>query len=148
MKNFLPTLVGILFLPLCVWARPDHPVEHQLVTVRVTYQAWNEYRPWQKSQPSTRTFLGTVVGEGQILVPSYYLNDANLIQVEKFDRPPRVPARITHRDPQVGLAILTVDEPEFFDDLTPVELAKNTEGETYYCAAWKSGQLTLSACGF
>ncbi|WP_136063229.1 PDZ domain-containing protein [Pontiella sulfatireligans] len=118
------------------------------MTVRVTYQAWNEYRPWQKAKPRNRTCLGTVMPGNRILVPAAYLDDATLIQLEKFDRPPRIPARIVHCDNQVGLAILTTDEPGFFDNLKPVDLAEtaDAEGEDFYCVAWKSSQLTFSSC--
>jgi len=146
MKKPIALFLGALLLSASVHARPDHPAEHQLVTVRVTYQAWNEYRPWQKTKPGVRTFPGIVVSNHRILVLAYKLDDATLIQAEKFDRPPRVPARIVHCDPQAGLAILTVDEPGFFDDLNPVEIAPNADGENYYCAAWKSGQLALASC--
>jgi len=139
-------LLGVLFFSSLAVARPDHPIEHQLVTVRVTYQEWNEYRPWQKSKPNVRSFLGTVISKNRILVQADCLEDATLIQLEKFDRPPRIPARIVHCDDQVGLAILTTDEPEFFSDLNPVDIAEAAEGDKFYCAAWKSGQLTFSAC--
>ncbi len=145
MSRFL-SILPLLLIPLAVSARPDHPVEHQLVTVRVTYQEWNEYRPWQKAKPSNRTFLGTVISGNRILVPSAYLRDATLIQFEKYDRPPRVPARIAHRDDQAGLALLTTDEPGFFDGLEPVTFAETAEGDSFYCAAWKSSQLILPAC--
>lgn len=146
MKKLIPALICTLVVTAAANARPDNPVEHQLVTVRVTYQEWNEYRPWQKAKPRNRTFLGTVISGNRILVPAPYLLDATLIQLEKFDRPPRVPARVVHCDYQVGLAILTTDEPGFFDNLEPVKLAENADGDDYYCAAWKSGQLTFSSC--
>jgi len=145
-KPLVAALLGTLLLSAAALARPDHPIERQLVTVHVTYQAWNEYRPWQKSKPSTRSFPGIVISGNRILVLAYKLADTTLIQIEKFDRPPRVPARIVHCDPQVGLAILTVDEPGFFEGLDPVEIAPNADGEDYYCAAWKSGQLSLASC--
>lgn len=144
MKNILVLIFTTL---VCSgFARPGHPLEHQLVTVRVTSQTWNEYRPWQKKQPKTRSFVGTVISGNRILVIDDDLADATLIQVEKFDRPPRIPARIVHCDYQVGLAIITVDEPGFFDNLNPVDIAKNADGKAYYCASWKSGQLSLDAC--
>ena len=139
-------LLTILFLCGSAVGRPDHPAEYQIVTVRVTFQTWNEYRPWQKNKPSTRTYAGIVLEGNRILMITGRLADATLIQVEKFDRPPRFPARIIHADYQVGLAVLTVDEPGFFDDLRPVKIAENAEGQDYYSASWKSGQLTLSAC--
>lgn len=129
-----------------VTARLGSPLEHQLVTVRITSQTWNEYRPWQKNKPKTRSFVGTVISDNRILVLDDDLAGATLIQVEKFDRPPRVPARIIHCDHQIGLAVITVDESGFFDNLIPVEIAQNTNGKEYYCASWKSGQLSLDTC--
>lgn len=147
MKKLLTlALVAFAICPLQIVARTGHPIEKQLITVKATYQQWNEYRPWQKSKPQNRTFLGTVVSGNRILIPSFYIQNATLIQFEKGDRPPRVPARILHRDDQVGLALLTTDEPGFFDDLNPVKIAEQAEGESFYCAAWKSSQLSLSSC--
>ncbi|MEN7972297.1 MAG: hypothetical protein ABFR47_00530 [Verrucomicrobiota bacterium] len=145
MRKTLLAFSAIAVLCITAAGRPDHPLEHQLVSVRVTSQTWNEYRPWQKTKPQTRTFLGTVVSKNRILMLTDDLADATLIQVEKFDRPPRVPARIVHCDQQIGLAIITVDEPGFFDDLQPVEIAETTAGESYFSATWKSGQLSLAA---
>ncbi|MBN2684846.1 MAG: hypothetical protein JXR40_06165 [Pontiellaceae bacterium] len=146
MKTPFITLFVIASLVLGAVARPEHPLEQRLVTVRVTSQTWNEYRPWQKNKQQTRSFIGTVISGNRILMPAQDLNDAMLIQVEKYDRPPRLPARIVHCDQQIGLAVITVDEPGFFDDLEPVEIAPNADGEEYYCATWKSGQLSLAAC--
>lgn len=131
-----------------IFARPDHPAEHQLVTVQVTYQNWNEYRPWQKAKPGSRSFLGVVVPGNRILVLAEHLDNATLIQVEKFDRPPRVPARIVQSDPQANLALITVDDPAFFEDLTPVDIAETMNGDNHYCASWRSGQLITASCRF
>lgn len=138
-------LFGLSFTTL---ARPNQPEEKQLVSVRVTYQNWNEYRPWQKAKPSTRRFFGVVVPGNRILVFSKNLNDATLIQVEKFDRPPRVPARIIHQDHQIGIALITVDEPGFFDNLSPADLAQTTPagGTDFHCVAWSQGQLLQASC--
>lgn len=146
MKKILSAVIAAVAVCLAASAQSRHPLESRMVTVRVTSQMWNEYRPWQKNKPSTRSFVGTVVSGNRILILSDDLGDATLIQVEKYDRPPRVPARIVHCDHQVGLALLTVDESGFFDDLNAVEVADHTEGEDYFSATWKSGQLSLSAC--
>jgi hypothetical protein len=145
MKTLL-LLVVFLLSSISAIAHPGNPLEHQLVTVRVTSQAWNEYRPWQKKLPKTRRFIGTVLPGKRILMLADDLDDATLIQVEKFDRPPRIPAHVIHCDPQIGLAIITVDDPGFFDDLQPVDLATNADGSNYYCATWMEGQLSLAAC--
>lgn len=131
-----------------MWTQAAPDVRNQLVTVNITYQSWNEYRPWQKSKPGSRYCLGIVVSENRILVLADNLENATLIQVEKQDRPPRYPARIIHTDPQVNLALLTVDDPAFFDDLKPVKVAERmpVAKEGYSCNSWKNGQLTTSSC--
>jgi hypothetical protein len=146
MKHLLPLLLAAILPCSPAPAQSGHPLESQLVTIRITSQTWNEYRPWQKNKPRTRTFVGTVLPDQRILTIADDLGDATLIQVEKFDRPPRLPARIIHCDYQAGLAVLTVDEPGFFNDVQPVEIAENTVGGTYYSVTWKAGQLSLAAC--
>ncbi|MCK4563591.1 MAG: hypothetical protein KAU94_02820 [Verrucomicrobia bacterium] len=146
MKTRTLIIALLIGISSTAFARPDHPAEQQLVTVRVTYQNWNEYRPWQKAKPGSRRFFGIVVPGNRILVLAQHLDDATLIQVEKFDRPPRVPARIVHSDPQANLALITVDDPSFFEDLVPADIADIMEGDNYYCASWKSGQLTTASC--
>lgn len=148
MKKLLFASVALIVAAASAAAQSRHPLESRMVTVRVTSQAWNEYRPWQKDQPRTRTFIGTVMTGNRILMLSDDLGGATLIQVQKYDRPPRVPARVVHCDYQTGMALITVDEPGFFDDLDAVEVAGNAEGEDYFSASWKSGQLSLSACRY
>lgn len=138
-------VISFLALAGVVCVRAENPLEHQLVTVRVTSQSWNEYRPWQKNKPQSRDFVGTVISANRILMLTDDLDNQTLIQVEKYDRPPRIPGRIVHCDYQIGLAVITVDEPGFFDDLEPVKLAKTTKGDSYYSASWNAGQLSLSA---
>jgi len=146
MKKRDVLILALLGTAAAAFPRPDHPLERQLVTVQVTYQEWNEYRPWQKMKPSTRRIQGIVISGNRIMVLSQHLEDATLVQVEKFDRPPRVPARIIHRDPQVDLALITVDAPAFFDDLKPMEIAETADGKNFYSAKWNSGQLSTSSC--
>jgi len=148
MKTKLLILTLFFTTLLSVFAQQGSPVARQLVTVRVTYQRWNEYRPWQKAQPGHRRFFGIVLSDHRILVMADYLQDATLIQVEKFDRPPRYPARIIHTDPQVNLALITVDRPGFFDDLKPMDVASQLQGNRFRCASWQSGQLIMASCRF
>ena len=146
MKSLIAALFTTLLFVFATEARTQNPLEQRIVRVRVTSQTWNEYRPWQKEKPQTRSYIGTVIEGNRILMLAQDLNDTTLIQVEKYDRPPRVPARIVHCDQQVGLAIITVDDPKFFEELEPVDIAENADGKDYYCATWKSGQLSLAAC--
>ena len=46
MKTFMLALLAALFTSLFAQAADRHPQEHQLVSVLITSQSWNEYRPW------------------------------------------------------------------------------------------------------
>ncbi|HKL22164.1 MAG TPA: hypothetical protein VJ904_10175 [Tichowtungia sp.] len=138
-------LIFIVALAAAICSAAENPLEKQLVTVRVTSQSWSEYRPWQKNKPQSRDFIGIVIPGNRILMLTDDLDDQTLIQVEKGDRPPRFPGRVVHCDYQIGLAVITVDEPGFFDDLQPVDMAERAGGENFYSASWNDGQLNLSA---
>ena len=149
MKKLSLLILALLTLASAATARTRHAAANQIVTLHVTYQEWNEYRPWLKKKPGVRTLQGVVLSDHRILVLASDLNDATLIQAEKFDRPPRLPARILHRDPQTDLALLTVDDDSFFDDLEPVTLAERIESDaddTFFSAKWSNGQLSTASC--
>ncbi|MBN1672439.1 MAG: hypothetical protein JXR37_15470 [Kiritimatiellae bacterium] len=133
-----------------LWAGP--PVGspgNQTVTLRITCQSWNEYRPWIKEQPGSTLAAGTVLPGKRILVLARYLENATLIQVEKWDRPPRFPARVLHVDPQLDLAVVSVDSPGFFDDLKPVTLMRECgAGGDVTIVSWNDGRLEVANSRF
>ena len=101
------TIISIFTLAAWICVGAENPLEKQLVTVRVTSQSWSEYRPWQKNKPSSRDFVGIVIPDNRILMLTDDLDDHTMIQVEKGDRPPRIPGRVVHCDYQIGLAVIT-----------------------------------------
>jgi S1-C subfamily serine protease len=138
-----------LSLLLAVWllvpavARPAS--DAQVVALRVTYQAFDEHRPWTRGTPNTRLGSAVVVKGSQLLTESKLVRDAILIQVQKNGSATRVPARVVHVNGDIDLALLEVDEPGFFDDLEAARFAKSAPGEgVVYLARWQNQQYEVS----
>ena len=66
--------------------------------------------------------LRFVVAVSRILTNANVASDATFIQVRRHGESERFAARVLHVSHDADLAILTVDEPGFFDSLTPLSL--------------------------
>ncbi len=120
--------------------------ESSVVSLTVSYQNWDEDRPWAKKPPGSRLALAVVVEGPRLLTTAQMIAGATLIQVEKFGRPTRATARPVCVDREVDLALLAVDDPGFFAGLAPVRLVDATPAEgTVNTVRWKNGQLESSA---
>jgi hypothetical protein len=120
--------------------------ESQVVSMVVTIQEYEPWRPWEKKTPDTRTVQAVVVDEHTLLTIADNIEDATIIMVEKHGRPLRATARIVHVDADANLALLTVDEPGYFDDLRPAPLAAAAPVEGGAdTVRWRSGQLEVSS---
>jgi hypothetical protein len=138
-------VVFSLILPAAAHAAPRRPLESAVVGLGVTYQAWDQDRPWVKRPPQFRQALAVVVEGPLLLTTAQMVADATLLEAEKLGLTTRVPARIVRIDPQIDLALLTVDAPGFFDGLVPSRIAPAlpTEGSVT-SVRWKSRQLEVS----
>ena len=125
---------------------PRQAYESQVVVLVVTTQDYDEWRPWEKKPPETRTVQGVVVDGPLIATTADLVENATVILVEKHGRPLREPARIVSVDRDANLALLTVDAPGFFADLKAATLAPSmpTEGQVS-TVRWRSGQLERAA---
>ncbi|MDQ7086350.1 MAG: hypothetical protein Q9Q13_00160 [Acidobacteriota bacterium] len=145
-KAFLLAL--LLLAPLALPATPaaDFDYGSSVVSVEVTYQTWDEDRPWMKSEPRSRTASAVPLDDHRLLTTAQIVADSTLIQVAKHGSSSKTPARVLHIDLDANLALLTVDARGFFDDLVPVELAATipTEGNLA-SVRWRRRQLEVSS---
>jgi S1-C subfamily serine protease len=118
--------------------------EAQVVSLVVTYQPWDQDRPWAKKSPQVRRAESVVVPGPYLLTTAFVMADATHIEVEKRGRPARATVRPVLVDPEVDLALLAVEEPGFFDDLRPVKLAASVPTRApLRTARWRNRQLEL-----
>ena len=122
-------------------AAAQSPYKDKIVALRATRQFFDEDRPWAKKNPEVRDGTAVVISKGLLLTAASMIQNATFIQVEKHGRADWIPARLVHQDSAINLALLTVDQPGFFDDLTPVEIAESTTTEgVIRSLRWKGRQ--------
>jgi hypothetical protein len=126
-------------------ATAQSPYKDKIVALRATRQLFDEDRPWAKKNPEVRDGTAVVVSKGLLLTGASMIQNATFIQVEKHGRADWITPRLVHQDSAINLALLAVDQPGFFDDLTPVEIAESTTTEgVVRSLRWKGRQLEVS----
>ena len=139
------TLALLIAALLSTAASSRRSFETGVVALNVTYQVWDEDRPWAKRAPQSRRFLATVVEGPYLLTSSQMVADATLIEVEKLGLASRVSAKVTRIDHDADLALLSVDAEGFFDDLRPVRLADAVPLEgSVESVRWRARQIEVS----
>jgi S1-C subfamily serine protease len=94
-----------------------------IVRVQVTGQEWNWRTPWAKQPPWTRPVTGLVVSGHRILCSSVAFGNHLLVEAQKLGSDARTPARVVLSDPEGPLALIAVDDPQFWEGLEPLPLA-------------------------
>jgi hypothetical protein len=104
-----------LSLPLAAQSMDD-----RVVYISVTSQKHDYASPWQKGEITRSSITGCVIEGKRILTTAYSISDHVLIEVMKKGESRKYPATVRIKDYHSGLAILTLDNEEFFDGLKPV----------------------------
>lgn len=97
-----------------------------VVKVYATIQPPNYAQPWQAGRPEGGTGSGFVIAGRRILTNGHVVSDARFIQVQRDNDPRRYEARVNPRlvGHDCDLAVLTVDDPAFFEGTRPLSFAK------------------------
>jgi S1-C subfamily serine protease len=96
------------------------------IKITVTSQMYNQDYPWQKMDVKKHTVSGTVIQGNMVLMSSYSLKDHVNVEVSRYEGAKKYQAEILIKDYNNGLAVLKVENKEFFNGLKPVKLADNT----------------------
>ncbi len=122
--------------------------EAQVVELDITWQAWQQRRPWARGEPKTRTASAVVIRTEQgtmLLTTAKAVENATLVRATKHGGSEKHPARLVQVDRAVDLALLTVDEPDFYADLQPARLARRMPSRgTLHSVRWRNRQLELA----
>ena len=117
-----------------------------VVGLEVTYQMWDEDRPWAKTTPQSRSGSAVLLEGAYLLTDAQMVDHATLIQLATFGRSRPVEPEIVAVDPEVNLALLRVTDPEALAGLEPIGLAAATPTSgTLMTARWRGQQLEAAA---
>ena len=98
-----------------------------LVKLRVTSQGFDMREPWRKSSVSTRIGRGVVVAPGRILTFSNLVSRAISIEVMEANSTRRFEAKLFHKDRDLGLALVDVDDDKLRERLKPLALGQTAK---------------------
>lgn len=93
-----------------------------VVRVYATTQEWNYDSPWQAEPPESCTGSGLALGDGQVLTGAHVVANATFIQIQKVTDPHKAIAQVVAVWHDCDLALLQVEEPDFFDGVPVPEL--------------------------
>jgi len=103
----------------------DLSMKKGIVLVRITTIHYNDLLPWRAQAGSGYTVLGLVLEGNRILVLSSDIQNASLIEVWKYSSYKKNIAKIEKRDNEANLAVLSINDPDFFKDLKPIESGRD-----------------------
>src|ERR1041384_4609028 len=84
----------------------------------------NYYQPWDLEYQKTSGGSACIVPGNRILTNAHVVSHHLYIQALKPGDPRKYTARVLHVDHDTETALLTVDDPEFFDGTTPVRFGE------------------------
>ncbi len=94
-----------------------------VVKIYVTVQEHDYATPWQSSAPGQASGTGFIIGKRRILTNAHVVSNARYIEIKKDTDARRYRARVLYAGHDCDLALVTVDDPSFFDDTRPVKFA-------------------------
>ncbi|PJZ70626.1 serine protease [Leptospira perolatii] len=102
-------------------SKAEENYKKSIVQIKISYQEPDYLYPWKRKSPKVRRAVGIVVEGGRILLPAHLLLYHTLIEVKKFSSYTETKANLLRLDPEINLALLKIEDKDFFQDLKPLE---------------------------
>lgn len=115
-----------LILALAAVARADgkdlDKYRASVVQVFITSQSEDYARPWQRPRAFNSGGSAFYIGDKMLLTNAHVVSDSKVLLVKRADRPKRYEARVLFVGHDCDLAVMTVDDPEFFTGMEPLRI--------------------------
>lgn len=99
-------------------------VQYSTVNIHNTMQMDNFSNPWQAERPMQGSGTGFVIQGKRILTNAHVVSNSRFLEVQKNGDPKRYIARVRFAGHDCDLALLDVDDPDFFNGTQPVTFAE------------------------
>lgn len=104
-------------------------VERSIVKIYTIRNTPDYYNPWSMQGPRRLTGSGCIISGRKILTNGHVVGDETFIQVRRHGDPKKYRARVESVSHDADLAILTVDDPAFFQGTVPLEFGELPESQ-------------------
>ena len=125
--NKILTLTALCFFAFIIegWGKDleidPKAIRKSLVRILVSAQIPNFRTPWNPGKIGGGLGSGFIISKNRIMTNAHVVSNARYISLDKDGDSQKYPARILHIAHDCDLALLTVDDPDFFEDTTPLE---------------------------
>jgi S1-C subfamily serine protease len=128
MKDLRLSCLGFFLVLSCLWCpfagavplKQGAPLKDAVVKVFVTSNSMDYYRPWQSQGVRPSAGSGAIIKGNRILTNAHVIADYTFIQVKKDNDPKKYTAEVVAIGHDCDLALLTVEDPSFFDGVSPL----------------------------
>eukprot|EP01132_Coremiostelium_polycephalum_P009066 gene9066-11104_t len=103
------------------------PLLDPMVKVFSVLTSPNYYTPWQMRPQREVTGSGFIISGRRILTNAHVVSDQTSIMLTKFGNPTKFPAKLISSAHEFDLALLTVENDEFWEGIEPLELGEIPE---------------------
>ncbi|MEN8128521.1 MAG: trypsin-like peptidase domain-containing protein, partial [Planctomycetota bacterium] len=94
--------------------------EKSVIMITAVKQEYDFATPWKKGMMGQGTGTGFVIDGNRILTNAHNVADQRYLEVKKQNLANRYPAKVQFVGHDCDLALITVDDPEFFADTEPL----------------------------
>ncbi|MFM8981702.1 MAG: PDZ domain-containing protein [Spartobacteria bacterium] len=126
MARLVPLLLAICF-PLLLQAAP---IAESLVRIEATSQEPDYKTPWTPGDVGSGVGAGFVIDGDRIMTNAHVVSNARFLTVSKEGDPKPYTARVLHIAHDCDLALLKIDNVEFFNGTSPLEFGGLPEIES------------------
>ncbi|MEA3523327.1 MAG: trypsin-like peptidase domain-containing protein [Campylobacterota bacterium] len=116
-----------IFLLTCIFILPlfaelnEDKIKEAIVKIYTVHKGYNYLEPWNTSIYRS-SGSGSIISGNRILTNAHVVANETFIEVKHFGETKRYIAKVLAVSHQVDLALLSVEEAEFFKDITPIEI--------------------------
>jgi S1-C subfamily serine protease len=144
--NLYRLLFFFLFtLPLWGNESIDESTKKSVVKIIVTANEPDYSIPWQSKEPTTSKGSGVLIQGNYILTCAHVALHASYVSIQKYDEVKKYPAKIKWISNEIDLALLEVDDKEFYEEMTPVKIGPMPKrGDAVYTLGYPEGGDDLS----
>lgn len=122
----LITVTAMLLIPFAA-LNAQSPISKSVVKIYTVSDSFSYDNPWQTTGQAKGTGSGCIIGGRRILTNAHVISNSTFIQVKKAGEAKRYTAKVDSVSHHSDLAILKVDDPEFFKDPAPVQIGELPE---------------------
>ena len=103
-------------------------IENSVVKIFATVRYPDPYKPWTKASPEDQTGSGVVIEGRRILTNAHVVDYASQVQIQANQAGDKISATVEAIAAGIDLAVLKLDDENFFDTHPPLARAKTLPG--------------------